>query len=470
VTVAAVGAPARFATPRTESRPTRGHEVAEVMGMLGYDPMPWQRQVLDVALEVDDDGELVYREVVLVVPRQAGKTSILLGVQVHRALAFGRSQASFYTAQTRNHARSKFVDEHLPILESSEFGGLFTKRLALGSEAVLWHNGSMHGIGAPTKDAGHGGSLDLAQIDEAFALTDDRLEQGLKPTMITRRSPQTWIVSAAGDDDSVYLKAKLEVGRERARLGQATGSAYFEWSADDDMPADDPATWWACHPALGFTITEKAIASDFESMPLAEFERAYLARWPGKRHSRVITTEEWAACLDPESKMTDPVTLAVDVSPDRSWSTVSAAGARADGGFGVEVLRSEAGTAWVVPFVVAALAKNKGAVVALDGGSAAASLLPDFAVARVEPTVLGMRDVVRGTGFFYDSAVAGTLRHRGQVALDTAVAGAKKRLLGDAWAWGRTAGVDITPLVSATLALWAHTNRPPSSSFGWQIA
>jgi hypothetical protein len=36
-----------------------------------------------------------------------------------------------------------------------------------------------------------------------------------------------------------------------------------------------------------------------------------------------------------------------------------------------------------------------------------------------------------------------------------ALAGAQKRPLGDAWAWARRgAGVDISPLVAATLAKW----------------
>ncbi len=43
-------------------------------------------------------------------------------------------------------------------------------------------------------------------------------------------------------------------------------------------------------------------------------------------------------------------------------------------------------------------------------------------------------------------------------ALDEAAAGAAKRAIGDAWAWTRkSAAADISPLVAATLALWAAT-------------
>jgi hypothetical protein len=43
-----------------------------------------------------------------------------------------------------------------------------------------------------------------------------------------------------------------------------------------------------------------------------------------------------------------------------------------------------------------------------------------------------------------------------QLELDTAIRGARARPLVDRWAWSRTkSSVNISPLVAATLALWA---------------
>ena len=50
----------RLATTRTD-RQTRGPEVAKIAELLGTPFMPWQQQVVDTALEVDDNGQLVYR-------------------------------------------------------------------------------------------------------------------------------------------------------------------------------------------------------------------------------------------------------------------------------------------------------------------------------------------------------------------------------------------------------------------------
>jgi phage terminase large subunit-like protein len=47
------------------------------MQMLGVDLMPWQRLVLDTALEINPlTKRLAYREVRLTVPRQQGKSTL----------------------------------------------------------------------------------------------------------------------------------------------------------------------------------------------------------------------------------------------------------------------------------------------------------------------------------------------------------------------------------------------------------
>ena len=49
--------------------------------------MPWQQLVADVGTELveDESGRLVpaWREVVVTVPRQSGKTTLVLGFDVH---------------------------------------------------------------------------------------------------------------------------------------------------------------------------------------------------------------------------------------------------------------------------------------------------------------------------------------------------------------------------------------------------
>jgi phage terminase large subunit-like protein len=436
--------------------------VAEVAQLLGTPLMPWQRHVLDVALEIDPaTGLLMYREVVLTVPRQSGKTLLLLCLMVHRALGFGSRQRILYTAQTRNDARKKWEDEHVRVLEESPFASMFSVRYNNGNEAIRWHNGSMHALVAPTEKAGHGETLDLPVIDEAFAQVDSRLEQAMKPAMITRPQPQLWVVSTAGNERSVYLRGKVDAGRARTSLGVTDAVAYFEWSASDDEDPADPATWTRCMPALGHTVPEQAIRAEFESMELPEFRRAFLNQWPDAFPiDAVIDAATWAALADPRSRAADPVAFAADMTPDRTFASIATAGRRKDGRLHVEVVENNRGSEWVVPRLLALVAKWKPCAVVVDGAGPAGSLIAPLEAAGVEVLKPSARDAAQACGQFYDAAVQGQLRHMDQPALNTALAGAKRRDLGDAWAWARKgASVDISPLVAATLAGFGYATR-----------
>jgi hypothetical protein len=457
-----------------------------VAAKLGTPLMPWQRHVADVALELDPDTRLlVYRRVVLTVPRQSGKTTELLATMVHRAQAWRRQRIS-YTAQTRLKARKKWDEEHVPVLEGSEFAGLFRVTRQIGQEGIRWRNGSIHGLDAPSDDAAHGDVLDLGVIDEAFAQVDARVEQGMAPAMITRPQPQLWVVSTAGKSKSAspYLWGKVEAGRLAAEAGLTQGVAYFEWSAPNEADPADPATWWACMPALGHTVTEQAVAAEFADMDLGEFRRAYLNQWLDETPTEwlVIGQQAWQAIKDPASQVVDRPAFAVDMTPDRTWASVGAAGCRADGLRHVELVEHRRGRSWVVPWlkerVDRADAWSPCAIVIAPSGPAN-SLIPEAEATGLEVLKPSVGEIAGASGAFYDGTGANPLvdepawlRHLGQPDLDLAVAGALRRDLGDRWLWARkNVGVDLSPLPAVTLALWGHatrghvTDEPPPQPF-----
>lgn len=460
---------ARYATRRSHGRRSYGDAVVRVAEALGYELLPWQRQVASTALEVDPDtGLLAYRTVIVTVPRQSGKTTLLLAVAAHRALAFqtlSGPQSILYTAQTGLDARTKFVDDWLPVLDRSPLAGQYTKRLTNGQEQVRWRNGSRLGIAAPTNTAVHGRTLDLGFVDEAFSQVDDRLEQAFGPAMITRQQPQLWVVSTAGTDESTYLNSKVELGREMVECGITSDVAYFEFSADPDTDPGDVRTWISCMPALKHegnpngTAPVEAVAAQYASMPLPEFRRAYLNLRDSRRSGSVISPADWQACEDTDSALSDPITLAFDVAPDRGTAAIGAAGLAADGGGNthVEVVEHASGTGWVVGRIVELVERHKPAAVVCDAAGPASSLLADMAAAGVEVRLANTREAIQAAGAFYDDAVGHRLRHIGQIELTTAVDGAAKRSIGESWAWGRkSSAVDISPLVAVTLARWGH--------------
>ena len=461
----------RWATPRTD-RPTYGGRAAVAAVKLGMPLMPWQQEAADIALEYDPDtGRLVYREVTLTVPRQSGKTTLILALAMERAFSWGAPQNITYAAQTRKDARQKWEDDQLPILQKSAFAKHFRARKTFGSEAFIFRNRSKYGLIAPTKKSGHGPTIDQGFIDEAFSQPDARLEQAFKPSMITRPSAQLYVVSTAGESEaeSPYLWSKVQAGRTRAEMGLTSRVAYIEYSAPDDSDPGDPLTWYSCMPALGIIradgagVTEDAIAAEFESMELREFRRAYLNQWVDAFPDEwlVISQDDWLACSDPASPRPRPrVVIAADAAPDQASGAIAIAGRRPDGRMVVEIPSDDhrPGVSWIVPRLLELKAKHRPSAVIIDPGGPAAGLIDEAVRAGIEVTKPGANDVAQAFAQFYAGIAERSIVHLGQAELANALKGATRRQVGDGgFAWARkNTSVDISPLVAATNAAWAY--------------
>lgn len=435
--------------------------------------MPWQQHVADVVLELDPEtGDFAFDEVGLIVPRQSGKSTLILVIASLRALStkfFGPRQKIVYTAQTRNKAREKFVEDYLLELSASKLADRCLPHLGNGNEHVRFTNGSRFGIEANTEKAGHGSTLDLAFIDEAFSHVDDRLEVAFGPAMITRRNKQLWWVSTVGWlGRSLYLEEKTTRGRIEAEAGSTSGLAYFEWSADEEDAHDDPEVWRRCMPALGHTITEKAIWAELRKAKgkLAGFRRSYLNQWVPKDSDDDVDTavdlDRWSRLSTTAAEVGErpsPVVFAVEVSPDRRFSTILMAGWGADGKRHVQVVETQRGTKAVVDRLaeLKAVWKPKAIVVNPKGG--AGSLLP--LMKSLRPVKVSPTEESQGVVGFLDLIENGDLVHYGQRQLDIAVSSASTRKRGDLVAWDPIDPlVDISPLRAASAALHALASHP----------
>ena len=223
--------------------------------------MPWQQHAVDVALEVDPDtGELFYEEVVISVPRQSGKTTLLIALMVWRCLhmcrRLGTPQTVTYLAQTRNAGRLKLEREIIPLVRRAtglrevphsrarpERDTDWKPSLNNGSEHILFGTGSFLQVAAPTETGSHGDVLDMPVIDEAFAHQNDLVEQAVDAATITRTSAQTYIISTAGNARSVFFWRKVLAGRRTVTEGRPSRSCYLEWSLPDDADYHDPEQW-----------------------------------------------------------------------------------------------------------------------------------------------------------------------------------------------------------------------------------
>ncbi len=472
----------RYATPRNPERKTLGHEVAEVSRQLGFEPMPWQIANWDTQYEyVEVDSpfgpvkKLWYREARITVPRQSAKTTGTLARHCHRCVKAeehgwirpGEATATAFTMQHQADAAKKMREVWHPILDPelpvNEFAPLYVARLmkSNGAEAVKFHNRSRINVFPPNITGAHGDTLDAVDVDEAFAFPDDRAEQGARPAMITRPSPQIVIQSTQGTMESTYFNDKCETGRElvEAALGGKESHIYYlEYSCGPDDDIDNPEHWPRWMPALGYTIQLDAVDIEHDAMKADAFLRAYGNRRTGHTN-QIIPADAWANCYRPRSFREGAAWMAVDASPGlggagRSASIVVAS--YRDKRVRVEVIRHGDGIMWVPEALGVVTRQHQVRALYIDPTGPIAGIMSDIkkqAMAKI--ITIEARDMANACGRFHQAALDGTVEHGNQAMLNGAVEGADKRSLEDAWAWKRrTSTSDISPLVAATLAHW----------------
>lgn len=425
--------------------------------------MPWQRLVADVGGELILSGRGVlipaFREVIVTVPRQSGKTTLTLGWKIQRAHGWGRPQTIAYSAQTGNDARKKLVEDWEPLLKP-RMAKLGIRRIlkGMGNEAVEFRNSSRIVLLASSEEAGHGKTVGLGVKDELFADTDFRRDQALIPAMATIDDAQTLTASTMGTDESVALNDAVARGRQAVLEDRRSGVAYFEWSAAEGDDLDDPESWWSFMPALGVTQSVETIAHAKLILPPGEFRRAF-GNLKTTSDERIIPTALWDAACSVDVSPSGRLVVAVDVNPERSWSSVAVA----DAGGTVELVDHRPGTGWLVDRALE-VASRWGAQVALDPAGPAGSFKPDLG----DVIEVSGRELGQACGAFYDDVTEGRAAIRRHSSLDSSVAGARRRSVGDAWAWARKdTSVDVSPLVAVTVARWAAMHLPDAVESGF---
>ncbi|MEE2568595.1 hypothetical protein V1638_04185 [Pseudarthrobacter sp. J64] len=441
------------------------------MSALGNDPMPWQRDALAIACEIDPaTGGFYYDTVIIVVLRRAGKTTISRGKTKHRALTT-QDAIMVYTAQNRLKALARLRKDFYKPFQRSPFANAMAKpRWRGGEEALQWKNGAELAIDAVGKNSGHGDTLHEAHIDEAYAHVDSTLEGGVAPALMTVIGSQLWILSAAGNSNSTYLRGKVDLGRALVESKLPSRTCYIEYSADLNADPNDPETLRNTHPAVGYTldaerIMSQRVAKDEDS--LREWERAWYGWWPvAKAPPRVIPTAGWesnyVAGGDAETWTGKPF-WAIDTSPDRDYSSIAMAAKSTDprARCYVELYDTLLGTAGVVNQMVSLRSEFGGNIIAMDGNGAAKSLKKDLEDEGFEVILVPGPSRVDACGGFHDDALIGSLRFENDSELNKSMGHAVKQSVGGAaYIWGRGKSLgDISGFYAVTFARWLFREK-----------
>lgn len=452
----------RHAPSRDESWRTEGGEIEKVSRLLGKELMPWQRFVVDRATEyrIGPRGERIYRysTVLVTVPRQSGKTTLVGPVQIHRIITRPGANA-FFTAQT-GHAAGRRMQDLLKLTVGSPLKAVLTPRYQNGSEGLSTPHGSVLRRFAPTEDAIHGETPHLVTVDEIWKFTaakGEALIGGISPAQITLHgAAQMWFISTMGTAASGFMNAQVDLGR----AGTDPSMAYFEWSLPEGADPYSPESWWQYHPALGNTITEDALTAEREKLRNSpgEWLRAY-ANVLTAAEDPIVDPEVWSGYaledMDPPEDLSS-VGLAYEVAPENAVSSVVASWRTAEGEPRTRVVYEAPGSGWVADFVDY-IATEWGARPAADDGGPARRITEQLQARGHDVLTTTMSQRGSADGEWLASILErGALRHDGSRALAQAVANATPRTTNGVTRIDRDRSLGpVTAAIGSSVALWA---------------
>lgn len=453
--------------PRIELIPpytsTAGPECVELAASAGLELDPWQRYVLQGALGERADGRWSAFEVAVIVARQNGKGALIEARELAGLFLFG-SRLILHSAHEFKTAAEGFR-RIMALIDNTDDLRKRVRKVtnSHGEEGVELLTGQRLRFVARSRGSGRGFSADDLILDEAYNLSPESVAAML-PTLSARPNPQILYFSSAPLLDSLQLRAL----QARGRSGQVGGRlAYYEFSAPPDANLDDPAAWAMANPALGRRLSEEFIATERDAMDDVSFARERLSIEEDPSAAGLFDMHLWAELVT-TAPLADPVCMAIDTTPERSMTSIGAAGAllgpagvgiRPPDLLGVDVVDHRPGTGWVVERAVDLWRRHKPIAVVIDERSAAAMFVQDLRNRGVRVEVANTSNLAEASSQFYGRTLPDslTLRHPGHPALTAALAGARKRDLGGDGLWTftrRDAAVDVSPLMAVTLAAW----------------
>lgn len=458
----------RHHTPRTPGSKTLGGKAAAVARAMGRPMHPWQRHAADVALELDDYGRLRYRNVLISVPRQCGKTVLDMGAGVTRLLLQDGAKV-WYTAQTGQSARERWLKEAATPLETRMPSLGRIKRGAGDTRLVIPSTGSEFRPMPPSAEYLHGEQSDLVLVDEAWVHDDASgaaLMQAVAPTFQTRAGTkfgtQLWKSSTMGDAASTWWHNDLA----EAIAGRPDTAVIDYGIAPDVDPADVDAVI-AAHPLGTHPAIAEFIRGQATELGEGEFARAFGNRATAARE-RFIPVDAWRAAQTMLAIPVDaPVVFGAAIDVERTETAIAACAIVDDLPI-IEIVDRRPGTAWAADRL-ADLVDTHGTPPPIIDPVGPSGTLHDELVGRgIDIPTFTVRDLTRACANFMDRLTHTdlngdadpTIGIRPDDGLEAAAAAVEVRRVGDAWAWQRGVVTPISTLEAATLALHGALHRP----------
>lgn len=342
--------PLRELTPDT----SYGYAVVDFARDVLHQPLdPWQEWLVIRMGELLPDGRPRFRQVLILVARQNGKTHLLKVLALFWVfieqwpLTLGTSTNLDYARE----AWEKAVElaEDTPALAACiARNGV---RKANGEQQLTSTDRCRYKIAASNRRGGRSLSIDRLIADELREQQDWSAYKAAVPAMNARPYGQAVFISNQGDDTSVVLDSLHAAALEY--ITEGTGDprlGLFEWSAPEGSDVMDEQAWAAANPNLGHRLDPDSIRGPAQRARAAggEEESGFKTEVLCMRVRSLdpaIDPAAWTACLDPGTlaDARSRAALCLDVSLDRMHATLCVAAVLEDGRTRVETVAAWSG-------------------------------------------------------------------------------------------------------------------------------
>lgn len=474
-------APPRVLVEPSGARANSWEDVADLSFKAGVTLDAWQEEILRASMGERRDATWAAKRVGVSVPRQNGKSQLLVARALAGVLLFGEKKIviSAHQQDTAREAFGKLVE----ILEADGNGWLMDRvrpngiMNAINREAVKFKNGATVQFKARTGAGGRGFSSDCLLLDEAQRLKRSSWVS-INSTMSAMPNPQVWLLGTPPtreDDGEVF-----ESIRAAAVSGSSNSAAWAEWGVDTASPEYLAARsdllakrWtpaveylcWAANPAFHTRLNLDVVQGEFETYTPEEFAQDRFGVWLDD----VNATRRWSAELWRETSVAEAPeggvkSFSVAFSQDGSRLSLAGSVKHADG-VHVELIdtfsgSTEAGVAPLADWLAERWRETS--MIALLGGAGAAlkQALRDRGVSDRVIHSMSTQDYFAANAMAEDAVKAKTVSHPvaadGDV-LDASVAVSDMPMAErGTWRWKPTVpDGDETPVEAFCAAYWA---------------
>lgn len=294
-----------------------------------------------------------------------------------------------------------------------------------GDEEIRFVNGSRILFGARERGFGRGiPGVDVLVMDEGQILSIKAMRNMLATLNTSRLGLHIYAGTPPYPEDNCEVWMQM---RDEALSGESTDSVWIEMGADDDADLDDVEQWMKANCSIPHRTPIQSMKRMRKMLDDIGFKHEALGIYDKVTGSE-FDMAKWSTLIDLDSPAPDQVTLMLDVSPDRRWTTIAVAG-EIDDSRALVMVESLKGTSGVMKRVEELLDQKDIIEVAIFNGGTARILKPDLTQAGIEFESLTAGDMAGAYGYLQESIRHGTVAHVDQPELNTALRHAKTRFL-----------------------------------------